>query len=284
MDMDANMDVNLDMDATKPRHPKILPILFLTEMWERFGFYVVQGLLVLYMAQFYGFSDNLSYTISGLFTGLAYLSPFIGGFLADKLLGFKTAIIWGGLFLVAGYTLLALFNTLVLFYPALATIIIGTGLLKPNTASVLGTQYSNNDTRRDSGFTLFYIGINLGGALSGVSGYMRNAFGWKVTFALASLGMLIGLMTFLYGMKNIKNTRHIKPASSKLKFQLFIYCLLAIIGVSFLLKINALAYWLLPCTGIMLLVFLVMLTLQQPPEYRSRMVTLNILIFSSIVF
>lgn len=277
------------MDAAQSQqslshHPKALPFLFLTEMWERFGFYVAQGLLVLYMTQFYGFSDNLSFTISGVFAGLVYISPFIGGLLADKLLGFKTAIIWGGLFLILGYALLALSSTQFLFYPALATIIIGNGFLKPNISSLLGTQYTSSDPRRDSGFTLFYIGINIGVALSGLSGYVRNAYGWEVTFALASLGMMIGLITFISGLKHIKTTQKLKPVSTKMKGSLLLYCLLAIIGISFLLKINTLAAWLLPCTGLVLLIFLVVLTLQQTPEYRQSMIVLNVLIISSIVF
>src|SRR3990167_4064882 len=88
-------------------YPKALPFLFLTEMWERFGFYVVQGMLVLYMTQAFGFSDDQSYTISGAFTALAYISPMIGGLIADKLLGFKVSILWGGIFLSVGYALLA---------------------------------------------------------------------------------------------------------------------------------------------------------------------------------
>ncbi|VVC76833.1 Dipeptide and tripeptide permease A [Aquicella siphonis] len=272
------------MDAAQSRHPKVLPFLFLTEMWERFGFYVAQGLLVLYMTRFYGFSDDLSYTISGIFAGLVYISPFIGGFLADRMLGYQTAILWGGLFLVFGYALLALSSHAALFYPALATIIIGNGLLKPNISSLLGTQYATDDPRRDSGFTIFYIGINIGAALSGLSGYVKNAFGWQITFALASLGMVIGLITFLNGIRFIKNTQTLKPVSFRLKLQLLFYCLLAIAGVSLLFKINVLANWLLPATGIILLVFLIVLTLQQNAEYRKRMIVLNTLIISSIVF
>src|SRR5688500_17947498 len=125
----------------RQHHPKALPFLFLTEMWERFGFYLAQGLLVLYMTKFYGFSDDASYSISGIFGGLVYISPFIGGLLADKFLGFKTAITWGGLFLIIGYALLAISSNIAFFYPALATIIVGNGLLKPNISSLLGTQY-----------------------------------------------------------------------------------------------------------------------------------------------
>jgi POT family proton-dependent oligopeptide transporter len=253
-------------------------------MWERFGFYVAQGLLVLYMTEYYGFSDNISYTINGIFSGLVYISPFVGGYLADKFLGFKTAIVWGGLFLVMGYVLLALSTTTFLFYPALATIIIGNGLLKPNISSLLGTQYATHDPRRDSGFTFFYIGINIGAALSGLSGYIRNSFGWHITFALASTGMIIGLIVFFSGLKYITNTQKLAPLNKKFKFQLFIYCILAIIGVCLLLRVYALANWLLPGAGIVLLVFLTVLTMRQNAEYRKRMLVLNTLIISSIVF
>src|SRR5438309_708927 len=112
-------------------HPKALPYLFLTEMWERFGFYVVQGLLILYMTAYFGFSDNTGYAILGVFSALVCISPFLGGLLADKLLGFNRAIVWGGFFLVLGYALLSLPYANLLFYPALATIIVGNGMFKP---------------------------------------------------------------------------------------------------------------------------------------------------------
>lgn len=272
------------MDATQPHHPKALPFLFLTEMWERFGFYVAQGLLVLYMTKFYGFSDDVSYSISGIFGGLVYISPFIGGLLADKLLGFKTAVTWGGLFLVVGYALLALSSTSAFFYPALATIIVGNGLLKPNISSLLGMQYAPTDPRRDAGFTIFYIGINIGAALSGLSGYVRNAYGWQLTFALASLGMMTGLITFLYAKKYLQHQSTQQVINNKTKISLFVGCLLAIVGISFLLKMSALANWLLPSAGLVLVLYLIVLTMQQAPEYRNRMIILNTLIISSIVF
>lgn len=272
------------MDAPKPHHPQALPFLFLTEMWERFGFYVVQGLLVLYMTQYFGFSDNESYTILGVFTALVYISPILGGLLADKVLGFKTAIVWGGLFLVLGYLLLSLPYPHMLFYPALATIIVGNGLFKPNISSLLGTQYTPDDPRRDAGFTIFYIGINIGALLAGLSsGYIKNYFGWRTSFSLASIGLLIGLATFAFGLHTIKHKKS-HPLSNKLKYQFLFCAILAIIGLDFLLKINALANWLLPIVGVLLLVFLTVLTLQQDPEYRKRLFVLNILIISSVVF
>lgn len=272
------------MNALRSHHPKALPFLFLTEMWERFGFYVAQGLLVLYMTKFYGFDDNTSDTISGVFMGLVYISPFIGGLLADRVIGFKTAIIWGGLFLILGYGLLALSYIQPLFYLSLATIIVGNGMFKPNISSVLGTQYKFDDPRRDSGFTIFYIGINIGVLLSGFSGYIKDFAGWHVTFALASIGMVIGLITFLCGLKHINFSHKKNHASRSLKLQLFMCCILAIIGLNFLLKVEALANWLLPIAGIVLIIFLVTLTLQQTAEYRKRLLVLNILIISSIVF
>lgn len=272
------------MNAAQSRHPKALPFLFLTEMWERFGFYIVQGLLVLYMTQYFGFSDSTSDTISGTFMGLVYISPFIGGFLADKLLGFKTAILWGGAFLVIGYAMLGFSSTRFLFYPALATIVVGNGLFKPNISSLLGTQYAAQDPRRDAGFTIFYIGINIGAALSGFSGYIKAAFGWHISFGLASLGLIIGLMAFLSGSRAIKHAWSTPATTSGKRSRLFICCLLVIAALSFLLKIHALASLLLPCAGIVLLAFLILLILQQPTEHRRRLIILTALIISSIVF
>lgn len=273
------------MNTLKSHHPKILPFLFLTEMWERFGFYVVQGLLVLYMTQYFGFSDNDSYSILGVFTALAYISPLAGGFIANKLLGYKTSIVWGGLFLVIGYALLALPFAQLLLYPALATIVVGNGLFKPNISSLLGTQYSLNDPRRDSGFTIFYIGINIGAFLAGFSsGYIKEFFGWRMSFGLASVGLIIGLLTFAFGLRYLKDTQAALKASSSFKLQLLVYCVLAIIGANFLLGISSLANWLLPAVGAVLLIYLVFLTLQQTNEYRKKMFVLNILILASIVF
>lgn len=273
------------MTNTSSRQPAVLPYLFLTEMWERFGFYVVQGLLVLYMTQYFGFSDSKSFTIMGTFTALVYISPLIGGLLASKVLGYRTAIIWGGFLLIAGYVLMALPYANILIYPALATIIVGNGMFKPNISSLLGTQYEVDDPRRDSGFTLFYIGINIGALLAGLSsGYIKEYFGWHVSFGLASVGLVIGLITFRLGLAHIKGHHETPIMPAGFKQQFAFYSLLAIIGLSFLLEIQALSTWLLPAVGVILLIALVVLTLQQTPDDRKRMLVLNTLILSSIVF
>ncbi len=267
------------------RHPAALPIMFLTEMWERFGFYVVQGLLVLYMTQYFGYSDNKSYTILGAFTALAYMSPIVGGYLADRLLGFITTVIWGGFVLMTGYAMLAIPSKGLLFFPGLATIILGTGMFKPSISSLLGTQYTTNDPRRESGFTIFYIGINTGAFLAGLSsGYIKDAFGWHVSFMLASIGLIIGLITFLFGLHYLKNVKKHAKLTRQKKLQMALYCLLAVIGISFLLQVTTLSDVVLPGFGVALIVYLTMLTMKQNPSYRKSMTMLNILLLSSIVF
>lgn len=270
-------------------HPKALPYLFLTEMWERFGFYVVQGMLVLYMTKSFGFSDDTSFTIMGVFSALAYIAPFIGGSIADRLLGFKASIIWGGLFLSSGYAMLALpwANG---FYLSLATIIVGNGLFKPNISSLLGSLYEHDDPRRESGFTLFYIGINLGALLAGVSsGYIKDHISWHASFALASMGLIIGLIIFGMGVKRIMELKH-NPFTDApntrilTKIGIILGCVIAIFLISSLLQNALLAKWLLPCAGIALMTYLLIVATRQTPANRKRLFSLIALILSSIIF
>jgi len=270
------------------RHPKALPFLFLTEMWERFGFYTVQGMLVLYMTKAFGFSDDHSYTIAGIFTSLAYIAPMIGGFVADRLLGFRLSIMLGGIFLSGGYAILA---TLIpsLFYVGLGVIIVGNGLFKPNISSLLGALYPRGDMIRDSGFTIFYIGINVGVLLSGASGTIQHYWGWHAVFAAASIGLLIGLGIFFIGVKwgsipyataNLtKKTRRFLNAP-----WIIFYSLLATVLMSSLLKNNLLNKWLLPFIGIVLLFFLFILAFRQNTVDRNRLLVLIALIISSVIF
>jgi POT family proton-dependent oligopeptide transporter len=271
------------------RYPKGLPFLFLTEMWERFGFYVVQGMLVLYMTKAYGFSDDQSYTILGVFTALAYISPMIGGFLADRLLGFKQAIVWGGFFLSAGYAMLALPGWSEGLYLSLATIIVGNGLFKPNISSLLGAQYGPGVSGRDVGFTIFYVGINLGVLLAGLSsGFIKDHFGWHAGFGLACIGLLFGLCIFAWGIKRgAIHHEYSSPPQTNFFLRkpfLILYCFAAIPCISFLLNNTLLGKWFFPALGIILLFFVFILAYKQEPRDRNRLITLNILIISSIVF
>lgn len=277
------------METVKRHHPKALPYLFLTEMWERFGFYVVQGMLVLYMTKGYGFSDDKSYTILGVFSALAYIAPMVGGLIADRLLGFKVAILWGGVFLSVGYAFLA-FSGPTNFYYALATIIVGNGLFKPNISSLLGALYPPGDTARDAGFTIFYVGINLGALLAGISsGFIKDHFGWHAGFGLASIGLIIGLITFIIGTKwgdikyqSVLITKHHRFLS---KPWLILYCLIMIPLLGSVLISHFLGKWLLPLVGIFLLFFVFILAYRQDTlRDRNRLITLNILIIASVIF
>jgi len=242
-------------------------------------------LLVLYMTDYFGYSDNKSYSILGAFTALAYMSPIVGGYLADRLLGFTTTVIWGGFVLMIGYAMLALPSKGLLFFPGLATIILGTGMFKPSISSLLGTQYKMDDPRRESGFTIFYIGINTGAFLAGLSsGYIKDVFGWHVSFLLASIGLIIGLITFIFGLHYLKNVKQHARLSRQAKLQMVLYCLLAIVGVAFLLQVSTLSDIVLPGFGVALIAYLTILTMKQNAAHRKSMTMLNILLLSSIVF
>lgn len=276
------------MEINPGRHPKALPYLFFTEMWERFGFYVVQGMLVLYFTQSYGFSDDKSYTIVGVFSALAYISPMIGGLVADRILGFKQAIVWGGIFLSLGYAFLTV-SSPANFYYALATIVIGNGLFKPNISSLLGALYPADDAARDAGFTLFYIGINLGSLLAGLtSGYIKENYGWQAAFGLSSIGLIIGLCIFAAGyMNGTIQYQNVPRNLNKLflsKPFILIYCVLAIPLLGMVLQNEFLGEWLLPLFGIFLLFFIFILASKEPPNVRNRLLILNILIISAVVF
>lgn len=267
------------------RQPPALFYLFLTELWERYGFYVVQGLLVLYLTQYFHFSDKQSYSVLGVFTGLIYVAPIAGGYLADRVIGFKPAIVIGGLFLIVGYAMLALPSPDLFLSPGLATIIVGNGLFKPNVSSLLGTQYETGDTRRDSGFTIFYIGINLGAFLAGLSsGYIKDVFGWQVGFGCAAAGLVIGLLTFLFGLRHIKShTSHFvhRPILIALLPLIFIF---SIVVFTILLNVSWLADFILPVVGVLILLFLIVLISKQPKDYRPRMIMLLTLILASVIF
>ncbi len=273
----------------KSKHPKALPFLFLTEMWERYGFYVVQGLLVLYMTKAYGFSDSKSYTILGSFSALVYIAPMIGGIIADRILGFKQAILWGAIILSLGYAFLV-FSDPNTFYYALAIIVLGNGLFKPNISSLLGTLYAHGDAMRDAGFTIFYVGINIGALFAGLtSGFIKDHFGWHASFALASGGLIVGLMTFMYGIRS--GAINYQAAMHELKQKWFLtepfllfYGILAIPLIANFLSSEWAGKWLLPMAGVFLLFFVFWLAYKHSPRERNRLITLNILIMASIVF
>jgi len=185
----------------KHDHPKALYFLFTIEMWERFSYYGMRALLVLYMVKFFLFNTEKAGNIYGIYTGLVYLTPLIGGYISDRYLGQKACIVIGSILMMLGHFILAIPDEM-LFYTALGLLIIGNGFFKPNISSLVGQLYEENDARRDSGFTIFYMGINLGAFLSPlICGTLGEKVGFHYGFAAAGVGMLIGLLTFLAGQR-----------------------------------------------------------------------------------
>jgi len=179
----------------KKRHPRGLYLLFATELWERFSYYSMRTLLVLYLTLGLGQSKEEALSILAIYSGLVYLTPIIGGFLADRYLGQANAIVTGGMLMFLGHVVMS-FPTL--FFWATALLITGNGFFKPSISILVGRLYAPDDPRRDSAFTIFYMGINLGAFLAPiVSGYLGEVFGWHYGFAAAAMGMLMGLIIFL---------------------------------------------------------------------------------------
>ncbi len=182
-------------------HPKGLIYLFFAELWERFSFYGMRALLVLYMTKQLLFSDDMAFGVYAAYMSLVYVTPLIGGILADKILGFRKAILLGGILMALGHFFLTFEHT-VFFYGSLGLIIVGNGFFKPNISSFVGELYEQDDSRRDSGFTIFYLGINLGAAIAPLAcAWFAEAYGWHYGFVLAGIGMIIGLLVFNRGLK-----------------------------------------------------------------------------------
>lgn len=206
----------------KAKHPKGLPYLFFTEMWERFGYYLILGIFVLYLiepegvAGGLGIPDKSADDIFGTYIALTYLTPFLGGFLADRVLGYVKSIYLGGILMAAGYIGLGLFKELPLFYGSLALIIIGNGFFKPTISTLLGNLYSEEPYRqnKDAGYNIFYMGINIGAFICNIiAAFMRNRFGWGEAFITAGVGMLLGLIIFTIGRKHYLHAAQMKPAA-----------------------------------------------------------------------
>jgi POT family proton-dependent oligopeptide transporter len=190
-------------------HPRGLSTLFFTEMWERFSYYGMRAFLILYMtapaaAGGLGFDRPLAGSVYGTYTGSVWLTPIIGGFIADRWLGAYRSVLIGGMIIAAGHFVLA-FKALASFYLGLGLIVIGTGLLKPNATTMLGMLYDERDARRDAGFSLFYMGINVG-AFSGplVAGALAQKVDWHLGFACAGVGMTLGLIQYVLGRDRLR--------------------------------------------------------------------------------
>ncbi len=193
-------------------HPKGLFVLFLAEMWERFSYYGMRALLIFYLVQHWLFSDSEASVIYGAYTALVYITPVVGGYLADRYLGQRKAVLFGAILLTLGHFFMAFEGSggqadpvINVFWMALALIIVGSGFLKANISVIVGQLYPRTDVRRDAGYTIFYMGINVGAATASIiCGYLGQTYGWQYGFGLAGLGMLIGLIFFVLGKPLLK--------------------------------------------------------------------------------
>jgi proton-dependent oligopeptide transporter, POT family len=205
--------------SNQAKHPKGLYVLFFTEMWERFGYYLMLGIFSLYMIDSeanggMGFEKGVKSDIYGTYLGLVYLTPFLGGLLADRILGYRKSIVIGGLLMAAGYFGLGFNNSPTLFYISLLLIILGNGFFKPNISTLVGNLYNNDRFRanKDAGYNIFYMGINIGSFVCNfVAAYLRLNYGWGWAFWAAGFGMLLGLIIFMAGTKHIREVDVIKP-------------------------------------------------------------------------
>ena len=195
-------------------HPKGLFVCFATEMWERFSYYGMRALLILYLTKHWEFTDATSYLIYGAYTSLVYIMPVFGGMLADQILGSKKAVTYGAILLVFGHLGMTVESNEQIFYLSLALIVSGVGFLKPNISTMVGALYEEGDPRRDSGFTIFYMGINIGAFTATLlCGYLGEQVGWAYGFGAAGIGMLAGLVVFWKGINaNVLGDRGLQPA------------------------------------------------------------------------
>ncbi|HYL20303.1 MAG TPA: peptide MFS transporter [Gemmatimonadales bacterium] len=180
-------------------HPRGLSTLFFTEMWERFSYYGMRGFLILYMVKALGFNDQHAGAVYGNYVGSVWLAAIFGGIIADRWLGHYRSVLIGGAIIALGHFTLAL-HALPFFYTGLSLIVVGTGLLKPNVSTLVGALYEPGDERRDAGFSIFYMGINLGAFIGPlIAGKLAEGVDWHIGFACAGVGMTLGLVQYVVG-------------------------------------------------------------------------------------
>lgn len=285
--------------ANRKVHPKALFMLFMVELWERFSYYGMRALLVLYLTSEtlkggFGVGEKAAYGIYAAYGALVYLTPLAGGLIADKILGFRNSIIWGAVLMASGQFTLSMSqgNTLVL-YAGLAMLVIGNGFFKPNISSLIGKFYTQGDPRRDGAFTIFYMGINIGAFLTPLTcGTIGELEGWNYGFLCAGLGMVLGLGIFLYTSASGELENHANPPAEGIKTVLGIPAPIAVyVGTLFFLPIagglihqNDLMDYLLGTVGLGAIAYILYLSFQYPTEERQRIWVIAVLLVFTAVF
>ena len=281
-------------------HPKGLYMLFFAEMWERFSYYGMRALLIFYLTQHWLFSDGESTLIYGAYTALVYITPVLGGYLADRYLGQRKAVLFGGLLLVFGHSFMAVEGmqgvtdpltkqadpAINVFWLALALIIVGSGFLKANISVMVGQLYRLTDIRRDSAYTIFYMGINAGAAFGVIlAGYLGQTIGWAYGFGLAGIGMLAGLIVFVLGKKVLNGAGEPpEPLTRTKEMTLYGTGLVAVAVMWALVQYVVVIETLLMVSGVALLGWVLYQAFKLPKEPRERIFAILFLVALNPLF
>ena len=277
-------------------HPKGLFLLFMAEMWERFSYYGMRALLIFYLVQHWMFSDSEASIIYGAYTALVYITPVVGGYLADQYIGQRKAVLFGAVLLTFGHFFMAFEGSggqadpiINVFWLALALIIVGSGFLKANISVIVGQLYSRTDVRRDPAYTIFYMGINVGAATASIiCGYLGQTYGWQYGFGLAGFGMLLGLIFFVIGKPLLLGKGEPKdPAKIKGGKEWAIYGAgLAMVALCWLaIQYQEMVGYVLGAFGGGLVLYVLFTAVTKlPSEERDRIFAAMFLILTSIVF
>ena len=274
-------------------HPRGLFVLFYAEMWERFSYYGMRALLVLYLTKHWLFDDGKANLIYGAYGALVYITPVLGGLIADRYLGQRKAVLFGGLLLAAGHGLMAVEGdggqgdpTISVFWAALAFIIVGSGFLKANISVIVGQLYRLTDVRRDAAYTIFYMGVNLGAALGTILvGYLGETIGWGYGFGLAGIGMIIGLIIFVIGRPSLKGHGEPPVPISKSREAMWYGVGLGAVAVAWgLIQYQDVIQNLLIVAGLSMLGYTLYEAFKLPKEPRERMFAILFLVALQPVF
>lgn len=281
-------------------HPKGLYMLFFAEMWERFSYYGMRALLIFYLTQHWLFSDGKANLIYGAYTALVYITPVLGGYLADRYLGQRKAVLFGGVLLALGHLFMAVEGdhgitdaatkqaegAINVFWLALALIIVGSGFLKANISVMVGQLYRLTDLRRDAAYTIFYMGINVGAALGTILvGYLGQKIGWSYGFGLAGIGMVAGLIVFVLGKKVLLGAGEAPaPLARQKEFAIYGIGLAAVAVMWALVQYQDVIQNLLIISGVALLGYVLYESFKLDKEPRERMFAILFLIALNPLF
>ncbi|PAX07657.1 peptide MFS transporter [Sphingomonas lenta] len=274
-------------------HPKGLYVLFFAEMWERFSFYGMRALLIFYLTKHWLFDDGKANLIYGAYLSLVYVTPVLGGWVADRYLGQRKATLYGALLLTFGHFLMAFEGgggqadpAINIFWLALAFIIVGSGFLKANISVIVGQLYPLTDVRRDGAYTIFYIGINVGATLGVIlAGWLGETYGWAYGFGAAGIGMLLGLVVFVLGKPLLLGKGEApRPLTKSTEWSLYGVGLAAVAVMWALIQYQDVIQTLLIVSGVALLGYVLFESFKLEPHARDRMFAVLFLIALNPVF